>query len=128
MRLRILFTLLTALLIATAIGLIIISSQINNTVFYLAEGFLILCIGFSCYFYIKVMKPLNALNTGLDLLRAQDFSNRLSHVGQKDTDHIIEILDFFELEKLSKKKKVVIFTDRDKYKKHLLPFGRKQKC
>ena len=93
MRLRILFTLLTALLIATAIGLIIISSQISNTVFYLAEIFLILCIGFSCYFYIKVMKPLNALNTGLDLLRVQDFSNRLSHVGQKDTDHIIDIFN-----------------------------------
>lgn len=39
------------------------------------------------------MKPLNALNTGLDLLRVQDFSNRLSHVGQKDTDHIIDIFN-----------------------------------
>ena len=29
------------------------------------------------------------------------------------------ILDFFELDKLSKKKKVIIFTDREKYKKHL---------
>lgn len=32
------------------------------------------------------------------------------------------ILDFFELDKLSKKKKVIIFTDREKYKKHLIPF------
>ena len=37
-------------------------------------------------------------------------------------NHTIEILEFFELEKLSQKKKVVIFTDREKYKKHLLPF------
>jgi len=39
------------------------------------------------------MKPLNALNTGLELLRAQDFSNRLSLTGQKDTDHIVEIFN-----------------------------------
>lgn len=32
------------------------------------------------------------------------------------------ILDFFELEKLSQKKKVIIFTDREKYKEHLMPF------
>lgn len=39
------------------------------------------------------MKPLNALNTGLELLRTQDFSNRLSLTGQKDTDHIVEIFN-----------------------------------
>lgn len=32
------------------------------------------------------------------------------------------ILEFFELEKLSHKKRVVIFTDREKYKEHLLPY------
>ncbi|MBQ2838290.1 MAG: PAS domain-containing protein [Muribaculaceae bacterium] len=93
MRLRILFTLLTTLLVVTAIGLIVISSQISNTAFYIAEGFLTLCIVFSCYFYFKIMKPLNALNTGLELLRTQDFSNRLSLTGQKDTDHIVEIFN-----------------------------------
>lgn len=39
------------------------------------------------------MKPLNALNTGLELLRTQDFSNRLSLTGQKDTDHIVGIFN-----------------------------------
>ena len=33
-----------------------------------------------------------------------------------------DILDFFELYKLSQKKKVVIFTDREKHKEHLIPF------
>ena len=33
-----------------------------------------------------------------------------------------EILDFFELKKLSKKKKVVIYTDREKYKEYLIPY------
>lgn len=42
-------------------------------------------------------------------------------------NNTIEILDFFELGKLSQKKKVVIFTDREKYKKHLLPFVKEYK-
>lgn len=33
-----------------------------------------------------------------------------------------DILNFFELDKLSQKKKVIIFTDREKYKEHLIPF------
>lgn len=33
-----------------------------------------------------------------------------------------DILDFFELDKLSQKKKVIIFTDREKYKEHLIPY------
>lgn len=33
-----------------------------------------------------------------------------------------DILDFFELDKLSQKKKVVIFTDINKYKEHLIPY------
>ena len=37
-------------------------------------------------------------------------------------NNTVDILDFFELEKLSQKKRVVIFTDREEYKKHLLPF------
>ena len=35
---------------------------------------------------------------------------------------ICKILDFFELENLSQKRKVIIFTNREKYKEHLLPF------
>ncbi len=38
---------------------------------------------------------------------------------ENDTD---KILDFFELDKLSQKKKVVIFTSREEYKKHMLQF------
>ena len=33
-----------------------------------------------------------------------------------------DILNFFELDKLSKKKRVIIFTDREKYKEHMLQF------
>ena len=33
-----------------------------------------------------------------------------------------QILNFFDLDKLSKKKKVIIFTDREKYKEHMLQF------
>ena len=33
-----------------------------------------------------------------------------------------DILEFFELDKLSKKKRVVIYTDREKYKEYLTPY------
>ena len=37
-------------------------------------------------------------------------------------NHTYDILNFFKINKLSKKKKVVIYTDREKYKEHLLPY------
>ena len=48
--------------------------------------------------------------------------NYMSDIVSTLENNTVEILDFFELEKLSKKKTVVVFADREKYKEHLLPF------
>lgn len=48
--------------------------------------------------------------------------NYMSNIISTLENDTTEILEFFELEKLSQKKKVVIFTDREKYKKHMLQF------
>jgi len=37
-------------------------------------------------------------------------------------NNIYDILNFFELDKLSKKKNVIIFSNREKYKEHMLQF------
>ena len=37
-------------------------------------------------------------------------------------EHTYDILNFFKLEKLSQKKRVIIYTNREKYKEHLLPY------
>lgn len=48
--------------------------------------------------------------------------NYMSNIVSTLENNTVGILDFFELDKLSQKKRVVIFTDREKYKNHLLPY------
>lgn len=43
--------------------------------------------------YHKVAKPLRTIASGIDLLRAQDFSSRLAHVGQKEADRIVDMFN-----------------------------------
>jgi nitrogen fixation/metabolism regulation signal transduction histidine kinase len=45
------------------------------------------------YFYRKVVKPLDSIANGMDLLREQDFSSRLSPVGQREADRIVQIFN-----------------------------------
>lgn len=45
------------------------------------------------YFYRKVVKPLNSIASGMDLLREQDFSSRLASVGQAEADRIVEMFN-----------------------------------
>ena len=45
------------------------------------------------YFYRKVIKPLNSIAGGMDLLRAQDFSSRLAPVGQREADRIVSVFN-----------------------------------
>ena len=45
------------------------------------------------YFYRKVIKPLNSIAGGMDLLRAQDFSSRLAPVGQREADRIVQVFN-----------------------------------
>ena len=44
-------------------------------------------------FYRNVMRPLRSIANGVDLLRAQDFSSRLSHVGQREADRIVDMFN-----------------------------------
>lgn len=93
MKLRTPFVCLAILLITTSIFLLKISTSLDTTTFYLAEGFLALCLCFIGYFYFKVLKTLDALANGMNLLNEQDFSSRLSHVGQHDADRIVDVFN-----------------------------------
>lgn len=61
--------------------------------FYLIEGVLTFGLIYLIYFYQKVIKPLDAIANGMDLLRAQDFSSRLAKVGQHEADRIVEVFN-----------------------------------
>ena len=44
-------------------------------------------------FYRNLMRPLHTIGNGVDLLRAQDFSSRLTHVGQREADRIVDMFN-----------------------------------
>lgn len=60
-------------------------SYIEGTrcVVYIGEGVITFSLVFLVYFYRKVVKPLDIIGNGMELLREQDFSSRLTPVGQK---------------------------------------------
>ena len=93
MKLKFLFFILAGLLIAVWMILLFIATQENGWKFYLIEGIVTLSLFYLLYFYRKVVKPLNSIAGGMDLLQAQDFSSRLAPVGQREADRIVSIFN-----------------------------------
>lgn len=44
-------------------------------------------------FYHRIVKPLQIIGNGMDLLKEQDFSSRLGKVGQREADRIVDIFN-----------------------------------
>ena len=93
MKLKSFFFLLAFLLMVVWIILLFIATQENGWRFYLIEGIITFSLVYLIYFYKKVIKPLNSIAGGMDLLQAQDFSSRLSPVGQREADRIVSIFN-----------------------------------
>lgn len=55
---------------------------------YWFEGGLALLFISIILLYLRIIKPISAIRTGVSLLNEQDFSSRLSNVGQRDADSI----------------------------------------
>ena len=93
MKLKSFFFILAFLLIVVWSILLFVATQENGWKFYLIEGIVTFSLFYLIYFYRKVVKPLNSIAGGMDLLQAQDFSSRLSPVGQREADHIVSIFN-----------------------------------
>ena len=93
MKLKSFFFILAFLLIVVWGILLFVATQENGWKFYLIEGIVTFSLFYLIYFYRKVVKPLNSIAGGMDLLQAQDFSSRLSPVGQREADHIVSIFN-----------------------------------
>ena len=93
MKLKSFFFILAFLLAAVWIVVLFIATQENGWKFYLIEGLVTLSLIYLVYFYRKVIKPLNSIAGGMDLLQAQDFSSRLAPVGQREADRIVSIFN-----------------------------------
>ena len=93
MKLKSFFFILAFLLAVVWAVLLFIATKENGWRFYLIEGLITLGLVYLVYFYRKVIKPLNSIAGGMDLLRAQDFSSRLAPVGQREADRIVQVFN-----------------------------------
>ena len=93
MKLKSLFFILAFLLAVVWAVLLFIATKENGWRFYLIEGLITLSLIYLVYFYRKVIKPLNSIAGGMDLLRAQDFSSRLAPVGQREAARIVQVFN-----------------------------------
>lgn len=94
MRQKNIFVAISALLVlAWVVLLVIVYDRCSIKLFYATEGVALFSMFFLVYFYRKIIKPLDTIATGLNLLREQDFSSRLSPVGQREADKIVDIFN-----------------------------------
>ncbi len=54
---------------------------------------LIVAIAIVTWYYRKIILPMRGIANGMDLIRAQDFSSRLTKVGQPEADRIVDMFN-----------------------------------
>ena len=90
MKLRYYFLLLSLLIVGLFALLMWLTFNVHPTIFYVAEGMLVVVLIFLVVFYRKVIRPIDTLTGGMELLRDQDMSTTLAPSGQKETDEIVK--------------------------------------
>lgn len=93
MKLKNLFFLLAILLMFIWGILFFFTLKEKGTLHYVGEAVITLSLIVLVYFYRKVVKPLNSIANGMDLLREQDFSSRLAPVKQAEADRIVDMFN-----------------------------------
>lgn len=93
MRIKFFFSLLVVLLVVLGVYLGIAFREVQRAYWFVAEGGIVLILVYLSVFYHKLVKPLNTIGNGMELLREQDFSSRLSPVGQYEADRIVNIFN-----------------------------------
>lgn len=93
MRLRWIFALVILLLAAACALLLKYHGILPKAALYTLEAMVILSIALLAIFYRSILRPIKSIMCGVDLLREQDFSSRLAHVGQKEADNIVDMFN-----------------------------------
>ncbi len=84
------FLLLALIIVGVFAALMWLTFSIRPVIFYVTEGVLVVVIAYLIFFYRRVIRPIDALTSGMELLRDQDMSTTLSTTGQKETDEIVK--------------------------------------
>lgn len=94
MRLRYLFIVLAVMQLLPWVLLSCVGGRYSDsTMFYLFEVLALAGLGILWLFYRKVLRPLDTLSGGLDMLRAQDWNSSLREVGQPEVDKIARVFN-----------------------------------
>lgn len=81
-------------LLAVILSLLTFVAVKNNSgLFYALECLILLTLIFLIIFYRKIVKPLHTIGNGMELLKEQDFSSRLSPVGQYEADRVVNVFN-----------------------------------
>lgn len=93
MQLKFYFFLLATLLGIMWAVLLALTYERMGLWFYLTEALMLLSFVVLILFYRKVVKPMHIIGNGMELLSEQDFSSRLSSVGQAEADRIVQVFN-----------------------------------
>lgn len=91
MRISWIFTLIVLLIVGAVVALMLLEA--GSVTYTVVWGVALLGVLLLVVFYRNVMRPLRTIANGIDLLRAQDFSSRLSPVGQREADRIVDMFN-----------------------------------
>lgn len=78
---------------AAFFGVVIICDLSLDSVMWILELSLLLILLILFVLYRRFVRPLEVIGHGVGLLKEQDFSSRLRHVGQKDADGIVDMFN-----------------------------------
>lgn len=93
MPLKVFFIILALLLLGCMAFILFVGGWIMPRYLYLAEGLMLFTLFYLVLFYRKIVKPLDTIGSGMELLREQDFSSRLSTVGQLEADRVVNVFN-----------------------------------
>ena len=89
MKLKHYFLLLTVGVVLLAGVALFGTYRSHPTLFYAAEGFVVVLLCYLWYFYRKTIRPYDTLIGGMELVRELDLTTRLARSGQYETDIIV---------------------------------------
>ena len=93
MRIKFYFFILVLFLFGLGGALIYLAGKMQNAHLYVVEGIIAFILIYLVVFYRKIVKPMDTIGSGMELLREQDFSSRLSQVGQYEADRIVNVFN-----------------------------------
>ncbi len=87
------FLLMMLCLLTEAVALYYVVMEESSGAIYWIVGTLVVNLLLLVPLYRMLVKPMRSLSNGVDLLRGQDFSSRLAHVGQYEADRIVDMFN-----------------------------------